>query len=157
MTHQSALTAAGRISPWARWLGVAGLAPQIMLTAVVIVGPSSAASGARNLALLYAALILSFIGGAWWGLVSRSRTAVRGSIWLIAIAPSLIAFAALAAWAIGDMPGPSLVVIGVALIGALGFDRKLVANGLCPLGWMGLRMPLSLGLGGLTLFIAVSP
>lgn len=155
MTHQSALTASGTLSPWARWLGFAGLAPQIMLAAVAIVGPSSAASGARDLALIYPALILSFIGGAWWGLVSRSRTTVRGSIWLIAIAPSLIAFAALAAWIIVRTPGPSLAVIGAALIGTLAFDRKLAANGLCPLGWLSLRMPLSLGLGVLTLFLAV--
>lgn len=157
MTHHSALTASGRISPWARWLGFAGLGPQIMLAAVAIVGPSSAASGARDLALCYAALILSFVGGAWWGLVSRSRTAVRGSVWLMAVAPSLIAFAALGAWAIGGASEPGLAVIGAALIGALGFDRKLAANGLCPLGWLSLRMPLSLGLGGLTLLIAAVP
>lgn len=157
MTHQSALTASGRLSPWARWLGFAGLAPQAILAAVVIAGPSSAASGARDLALIYAALILSFLGGAWWGLVSRSRTTVRGSIWLMAVAPSLLAFAALAAWAIARISVPSLVIIGSALIATLLFDRKLAANGLCPLGWLSLRTPLSLGLGGLTLFVALIP
>lgn len=157
MTHQSALTASGRISAWARWLGFAGLIPQLLLAAVVIVGPSSADPAARALALCYAALILSFIGGAWWGLVSRSRTAVRGSVWLMAIAPSLLAFAALGAGTIGGVSRPSLAVIGAALIGTLIFDRKLASNGLCPLGWLGLRLPLSLGLGGLTLLVAAVP
>lgn len=157
MTHQSALTASGTISSWARWLGLAGLAPQIMLAAVVLVGPSAAAAIARDLALFYAALILSFLGGAWWGLVSRSRTTVRGSIWLIAVAPSLLAFAALAAWAIAQMSVPGLAVIGSVLIATLAFDRKLVAAGLCPLGWLSLRTPLSLGLGGLTLLVAALP
>ena len=49
----------------------------------------------------------------------------------------------------------SLFVIGAALIGALGFDYRLEANGLCPRGWLRLRTPLSLGLGGLTLLIAI--
>lgn len=153
MTHQSALTASGTISAWARWLGFAGLAPQVALAAVVIVGPSPAALIARELALAYAGLILSFVGGAWWGLVSRSRTSVRGSVWLMAIAPSLVAFAALGASRFGGT-SPGLLVVAIALIGSLAFDRKLAANGLCPIGWLALRSPLSLGLGGLTLLVA---
>lgn len=143
------------MSSWARWLGFSGLVPQILLAAVTIAGPASAAPAASGLSLTYAALILSFNGGAWWGLVSRSHAPVRGSVWLAAIAPSLIAFAALGAWAIGQSPRLSLFVIGAALIGALGFDHRLEANGLCPRGWLRLRTPLSLGLGGLTLLIAI--
>ena len=75
-------------------------------------------------------------------------------MWLAAVAPSLIAFAAIGAWAIGRAPGVSLAITGAALIGALGFDHKLAANGLCPIGWLRLRAPLSLGLGSLTLLIA---
>ena len=121
---------------------------------IVIGGPSYAGPLASGLALSYAALILSFIGGAWWGLVSRSSAPVRGSVWLAAVTPSLIAFAAIGAWAIGRSPGVSLAITGAALIGALGFDHKLAANGLCPIGWLRLRTPLSLGLGSLTLLIA---
>lgn len=142
---------------WARWLGFAGLIPQALLAAVVIASPSYAGPVASGLALSYAALILSFNGGAWWGLVSRSKAPVRGSVWLAAIAPSLIAFGAIGAWVIGLSPGISLSVTGATLIGALGFDYKLAANGLCPHGWLRLRTPLSLGLGGLTLLIAIVP
>lgn len=155
MTHQFALTASSKMPSWARWLGFAGLIPQVLLAAVVIASPSSAGPVASGLALSYAALILSFNGGAWWGLVSRSKAPVRGSVWLAAIAPSLIAFAAIGAWVIGLSPGMSLSVTGATLIGALGFDYKLAANGLCPRGWLRLRTPLSLGLGGLTLLIAI--
>lgn len=155
MTHQFALTASGRMSSWAQWLGFSGLIPQILLTAVAIGGPASAGPAASGLALSYAALILSFNGGTWWGLVSRSHAPVRGSVWLAAIAPSLIAFGAIGAWAIGHSPKPGLLVLGVALIGALGFDHRLEANGLCPRGWLRLRTPLALGLGGLTLLIAI--
>ena len=154
MTHHFAYIRSGSISSSARWLGLAGLIPQAALAIIVVAGPSSASPLASGLALFYAALILSFIGGAWWGLVSRSSAPVRGSVWLAAVAPSLIAFAAIGAWAIGRSPGFSLALTGTALIGALGFDHKLAANGLCPIGWLRLRTPLSLGLGGLTLLIA---
>lgn len=157
LTHQFALTASGRMSSWARWLGFSGLIPQISLAAIAIGGPASAGPAASGLALSYAALILSFNGGTWWGLVSRSHAPVRGSVWLAAIAPSLIAFAAISAWAIGGSPELSLFVIGAALIGALGFDYRLEANGLCPRGWLRLRTPLSLWLGGITLLIAIVP
>ena len=144
------------MSSWARWLGFSGLIPQIALAAVAIFGSESVSLAANSLALSYAALILSFNGGTWWGLVSRSHAPVRGSVWLAAIAPSLIAFAAVCAWAIGGSLALSLLVVGAALIGALAFDYRLEANGLCPRGWLRLRTPLSLGLGGLTLLVAIA-
>jgi hypothetical protein len=52
-------------------------------------------------------------------------------------------------------PGPSLVVLGISLIGALLVDRALVRAGIAPQGWMALRMPLSLGLGLLTVLAAI--
>lgn len=157
LTHQSALTASGTISRWPVWLGAAGLAPQLLLAVTLMLAPAPVAGIARDLALAYAALILSFVGGAWWGLVSRSRTAVRGSVWLMAVAPSLLAFGVLCARGVGLASGWGLSIIAAALVGALLFDRRLVANGLCPLGWFRLRLPLSLGLAGLSLLIALVP
>ena len=155
MTHQSGRTASGKLPSLARWLGLAGLTPQILLAAVVIGFPAEFGPPAIGLALVYSALILSFIGGAWWGFAAHHEECVPSWIWLAAIAPSLIAFAAIGAWAIGRSPGPSLMITGTALIGSLGIDCKLAANGFCPPGWLRVRTPLSLGLGGFTIFIAI--
>lgn len=155
MIHQSARTASGRM-PWsARWLGLAGLIPQVLLVAVVIAFPAKFGPPAIALALSYSALILSFIGGAWWGLAAHQKVRVRPWVWLAAVAPSLIAFAAIGAWTIGWSPQPSLITTGASLIATLGIDYKLAGDGLCPPGWVHLRTPLSLGLGGLTIVIAI--
>ena len=157
MTPQSAQTAAGKIPSSAQWLGYAGLIPQIFLAAVVIGGPVKFGPPAIGLALTYSALILSFIGGAWWGLAANQKLRTPLWIWLAAIGPSLIAFAAIGTLAIGNLSEPSLLVTGASLIAALGVDYKLALNGWCPPGWLRLRTPLSLGLGGLTILIAILP
>lgn len=48
----------------------------------------------------------------------------------------------------------ALFVAGISLVAALGMDYKLATGGLSPSGWIGFGMPLSLGLGGLTILIA---
>ena len=138
----------------AQWLGFAGLVPQVALAAVVIGGPPGFASAAGSLALCYAALILSFIGGVWWGLAAQPGKRARPWLWLAAVAPSLIAFASLGAWLFGRATVPGLTIIGVALVATLAIDARLAANGWCAPGWLRLRTPLSLGLGGLSLLIA---
>jgi len=139
-----------------RWLGVAGLIPQILLVAIEMGERPIFGPAARGLALAYAALILSFIGGTWWGFASQAGERAPPWLWFAAVLPSLIAFAALAACAVAWSPAPSLLVTGAALIAALRIDFKLAKEGLCPPGWLSLRMPLSLGLGGLCIFIAVT-
>ena len=143
--------ASQRLPSIARWLGFAGLLPQLLLVAALISEVSNSSFTAANLALVYSALILSFLGGTWWGLAARSAARVPLWIWLAAIATSLIGFAALAATVIGQEPRMSLYFVGGALIGALGVDFRLATTGMCPRGWLGLRVPLSLGLGGLTI------
>lgn len=157
MERHFSRTASARMSPPAQWLGYAGLIPQILLAAVVIGGPVKFGPPAIGLALSYSALILSFIGGAWWGLAANQKMRVPLWLWLAAIAPALIAFAAIGALAIGSLVRPGLLVTGASLIAALGVDSKLAANGFCPPGWLRLRTPLSLGLGGLTILIAILP
>ncbi|MEP7316519.1 MAG: DUF3429 domain-containing protein [Sphingomicrobium sp.] len=155
MSRRRVRTKPERLPSSARWLGLAGLIPQILLAAVVIGGPSEFIPAARGLALAYGALILSFIGGAWWGLASRPQANVHSMIWLAAVAPSLIAFAAIGVWAIGFSPEASLLAIGASLIGTPSIDYKLAANGVSPPGWLRFRARLSLVLGGLTILIAV--
>ena len=77
----------------AQWLGYAGLAPQILLAVIAIASPARFGLGAQTAALVYFGTILSFIGGAWWGLASRPETNVHRVIWLVAVVPSLVVVA----------------------------------------------------------------
>ena len=139
----------------ARRLGFAGLLPQALLVALVLSGNPEFSEPAIHLALAYSALILSFLGGTWWGLAAGSKDPARFWIWLAAVTPSLIAFAALGAVLSGQAPQLGLCIVGGSLIAALGVDYRLVKGGLCPSGWLALRIPLSLGLGSLTILIAI--
>jgi hypothetical protein len=138
-----------------RWLGLAGLLPQLAAVAVVFGGDTSLHFSAIALGYAYAALILSFLGGLWWGIGAAAGRPPEW-LWVAAVVPSLVALASALPWAVGaPWPGPSLVVLGLALIGALGVDVLLARLGLVPRWWMSLRLPLSLGLGGLTLLLAL--
>ena len=136
-------------------LGFAGLLPQAAAVAVMAFGPEAWHFSALALAYAYAALILSFLGGMWWGLAAAAAGEASAWIWLAAVAPSIIALATAVPWAIGAAwPGPSLVILGVAVLASLLIDRRLRAEGLTPAWWMSLRVPLSAGLGALTLAAA---
>jgi hypothetical protein len=138
----------------ARWLGFAGLIPQVLIAALVMGGPPKVGVVASGLGLSYAALILSFIGGAWWGFAAQAKERVPPWLWLAAVLPSIVAFASLATASVGRSAVPGLLVQSAALITALVIDLALAARELCPPGWLSLRAPLSLGLGALCILIA---
>ncbi|RPF72189.1 DUF3429 domain-containing protein [Aurantiacibacter spongiae] len=143
-----------RIPPWPRWLGVAGLLPQWTLLFVLAVGGDYWRFAALALAWGYAALIFSFLGGMWWGLAARGVERVDGWVWIAAVLPSLIALATYTPWVFGaEWPGPSLIVLGIAILLTPLVDRKL--RPLAPDWWMSLRWPLSVGLGIATLLCGV--
>lgn len=136
----------------ARLLGFAGLLPQLVCLAAVF------DDGTRYMALsaafFYAALILSFLGGFWWGLAVASPGAPQW-VYGVAIVPSLFAFATGVPWMIGaTWPGPSLALLGIALIAALWVDVRLNRLDLMPDWMLSLRILLSVGLGLITLALA---
>ena len=139
-----------KVGRFARLLGAAGLLPQ--LGALFLLSQNPGESG-RILAFAYASLILSFLGGIWWGLamhrVARQRilvtAAVVPSLVPVALAPAVV----YAGWRWG------LVGLAVALMLTLVVDRRLVERGDAPIGWMRLRVPLSGGLAALTLIAAL--
>ncbi len=139
-----------RVPAAARTLGAAGLLP----AAAAVIGAASPADwGVGRFAVeagaLYAALILSFLGGTWWGLAARAGGG-GFSLFGLAVLPSL------AAWALLPWLSPwRIAALGVLLMASPAVDRLLVARGLAPGWWLGLRVPLSLGLGGLTLLLAL--
>lgn len=134
-------------------LGLAGLLPQaICLMAVAYGGPERWIALAAG--CFYAAIILSFLGGMWWmaGLLSGLRA---GWVYGLAVLPSLIGFAALLPWTVGwSWPGPSLVVLALALLASPLADQTLARHMAVPPGWLRLRMAMASGLGLMTLLIA---
>lgn len=142
--------------PLPRWLGLAGLLPQLAVAAIVFSGDNALRFSALSLGYAYAALILSFLGGLWWGLGAGVERPPEW-LWIAAIVPSLLALGTAVPWATGEpWPGPSMIVLGIALIAALGIDRALGVRGLTPPWWMALRLPLSLGLGLLTIAVGIA-
>lgn len=140
--------------PAARLLGFAGLVPPIAVVAALVLLPPDVAFPATALGYAYAALILSFLGGLWWGLAAAK--AGPGWVYVAAIVPSLFALATAIPWAIGlAWPGPSLAALGLAIFGSLIVDRRLVSLAIAPAWWMTLRLPLSAALGTLTLLTAL--
>ncbi|AJP72766.1 DUF3429 domain-containing protein [Sphingomonas hengshuiensis] len=138
----------------ALWLGYAGLLPQMLgLLLFAIDGEMRWVVPAAG--LFYAALIFSFVGGAWWGAAVASG---REAPWLfvVAVLPSLIGWAALLPWLWGwDWPAGYLVAIGVLLAASPLVDRWLVRVVAMPGDWMTLRTRLSVGLGAMTVLLGV--
>lgn len=135
--------------------GLAGLLPQaICLAAVLHGGPERWFALAA--ACFYAALILSFLGGLWW---MAALLGGPGANWVygLAITPSLIGLAALLPWSFGwNWPGPSLAVLGLALLVSPLIDRTLAQYVAFPAGWLRLRVIMAGLLGGMTLIIAAT-
>lgn len=142
-----------RVSRTAYLLGYAGLLPQVAAVGGLLV----LRSGARewlwplsSFAILYSAIILSFLGGLWWAM-AMGRNHGQGRLAALAILPSLSAIALLVMSEANYERRLGLVAIGSAIMMTLLVDRHLVSTGEAPAGWMRLRVPLSLGLGGLTI------
>lgn len=147
------MTVAGRpvLPAVARILGFAGLLPQCLAVAVLLIGGPELRFTALSIAYAYAALIFSFLGGLWWGLAALGGARTPAWVWAAAVGPSLLALATAWPWATGGTwPGPSLVSLGLAIGLSLVVDLRLRAAGVTPDGWLALRIPLSLGLGALT-------
>lgn len=129
-------------------LGFAGLLPQMAAVALLLGGVPFATAAAFG----YALLILSFLGGIWWGFAMRQQgDAAQGRLALLAVIPNLVAFAILLGATMTGRVEWGLVATGSAILLTLPVDRMLVRRGDAPADWMRLRMPLSIGLGALTI------
>lgn len=126
----------------AQILGYAGLLPMLGCLLLVAMGPPALKAMALTGALLYAALIFSFIGGAWWGLAARDDIHPNfPTVLLVSVVPSLVA------WVCAFVGGSvALLVLAALFAAALLFDRRLADGGFAPEWWLALRQPLALGM-----------
>lgn len=142
------MTAPARVGRTAFLLGFAGLLPQVAAVALIVADPSGMYDFPVAAAFGYGSLILSFLGGMWWGLAMR-REAGQGNLAVLAVLPSLVPLA-IAPMVLISWTWP-LIALGSAILLTLPVDRHLVSTGEAPGNWMRLRVPLSLGLGALTI------
>lgn len=114
----------------AAWLGAAGLIPFIGLATLVhLAEPAGAALAGRALGL-YGALILSFMGGAQWGLaVAAGERRLRP--YAASVVPSLLAWVLLA---LPQTQGLLGLALGLALL--MVYDLWTVRQGEAP-AWYG--------------------
>jgi Protein of unknown function (DUF3429) len=140
-----------QLPSYALRLGLAGLLPQA-LAVLMLVENGELRWTAQAMGYGYGALILSFLGGIWWGLALRD-SATKPWIYIAAVLPSLIAFATYLPWIVGKAwPQPSLLVLSLCIAASPLVDQKI---GGLPQGWMKLRWTLSLGLAFLTAILAL--
>lgn len=134
-------------------LGYAGLLPVIALCLVVIAGPAELREAAMRGHAIYAASILSFIGGAWWGLACTTGAppAQLELMLILSVLPSIAGW--LLAW-IGGFAG--MLGLSALFIMILSFDAHLVRARLAPSWWMRLRTPLSISMSVLAAVTGLS-
>ena len=123
-------------------LGAGGAVPFVGLAMASWIAAETTALIAIEWVVFYAAVIMSFIGGAHWGFASvrmdiRSA-ATPDSLLALSILPSLIGWAALL------LPAPwSAGTLAAAFVAILPLDRWAQARTFAPEWWMRLRLPLS--------------
>jgi hypothetical protein len=133
----------------ARLLGFAGLIPFLGLA--FLVEATGAEYKAEILIALraYGAVILSFLGGIYWGLaIGRPWTQVN-IIWLcVSVVPSLLAWTALLLSAVMGMG-----LLGLSIAAMVMVDLRSAKAGQAPPWYPALRLPLSVG-ASVSLFYA---
>ena len=124
------------VSDTARLLGHLGLVPFVLGAALVWVVNAEAHPYATLALSAFAAVVVSFLGGIYWGLGFR-LSAPPASLFVWGIVPSLVA------WIAVMMPASAgLVVHGVMLLVCYAVDRRIYpTQGLSH--WLTLRFRLS--------------
>ncbi len=142
--------------PMARALGYAGLLPQLgLVCASLFYNETAFVQVLAIIGWAYAALIFSFLGGVWWGYALLADAAPRWTL-ALAVTPSLVAMLSLAPVALGASGlAYSLFVVGVGLIVSPRVDTMIAKKIALPIGWLQLRWHLSIGLGVMTIGLAV--
>lgn len=140
-----------------RILGAAGVLPPLACVGLALVDPALTLPATIG-GGLYAALILSFLGGMWWMEALLRRD---GRVWpyLVAVLPSLIGWALLLPPLLaGGSIRIALILLGLVIIITPLADLRVGDAMRAITGWARLRWALSLGLGGLTLVLGlISP
>ena len=121
-------------------LGWAGVIPFALLTAASILDIDTWFLDPTLALRAYGACILSFMGGAQWGvLLPRERGHAPFFRYLVSVLPALLAFLCLL------LPStPGLIGLIVGFLALLAYDLSAVQQGLAPRWYASLRIQLTL-------------
>ena len=110
-----------------RILGWAGVMPFAAAALAIHLAPADWQIAARDTLIAYGVIILSFMGGAQWGLaMSRTgRPDAQFAAYAASVAPALAGFAI---WPLP--PAVALPALAAAFLALLAYDLRTVANGL---------------------------
>ena len=122
-------------------LGAAGVIPFAALAVLMVIGGAGllAPEQAERVLRLYAALILSFMGGAQWGLTTARPEGPKARGLAVSVLPALFAWAA---FLVPSRPG--LLALAAAFLALMLYDLWTVARGEAPAWYGRLRIGLTL-------------
>lgn len=136
-------------------LGVSGAIPLLAGVSVALAAPTAFGFPLVQWVVVYAALVLSFLGGMHWGLASAVLARDPSEL----DAPKVLAFSvlpALVGWVAVFLPGRlAPAVLANAFIAILLLDRLIERLGYAPRWWMPLRVRLTAAVVALLLLLAM--
>lgn len=135
------MTPSRQIPPAALLLGAAGVIPFAALALLIAMGGAGliAPEQAERMLRLYGALILSFMGGAQWGLSTARAEGPKARALAVSVLPALFA------WAAFLIPtGPGLLALSAAFLALMLYDLWTVRRGEAPVWYGRLRVGLTL-------------
>jgi hypothetical protein len=140
----------GAVPRPAFFLGWAGVLPFALLTAATVLGLKPLSLDARAALLAYGAAILSFLGGAQWGVLLPRSQEETSLLWRygVSVLPALLAFLCLLA-----PQTLGLVGLAVGLMALLAYDLSTVRRGLAPVWYGTLRSQLT---GAVVILLAIA-
>lgn len=128
----------------AKWLGYSGVIPFVVLALGIVSGINFDAYGISNATgklLIYAAVIVSFIGAVHWGVALGVAREHQNALFLYSVLPALFAW-------LWTFLAVKLALLGMALtIAAMYFiDRQLLTRHVPP-AYLTMRLHLTLVVG----------
>ncbi len=129
-----------------RVLGLGGLIPFIILSLITVLNFMDWGQRSAGALMVYAALILSFLGGVHWGAALKQE---GGAFFLLSMLPFFVAWIALF---LAPVVGLWLLITGFAA--AFAIDRSMAASSLLPGWFLSLRTRLT-GVAMASLLVAV--
>jgi len=142
MDHHAHMPQAPLIPRPALMLGWLGVAPFLTLTLAAVMGSPETASTAGTALVAYATIILSFMGGAQWGLAvvaAADASAVLARRLAVSVLPALAALASLA------LPArAALLGLAAAFVALLTYDIASARKGVAPGWYPALRVQLTI-------------
>ena len=119
-------------------LGYAGLIPFVLLSAALWLAPASYQVLINQALLLYASLILAFMGAVHWGLAMLQSDLDDQRQFLFSVIPALVTWLALF---LPEILNYSVLIIAFALLCL--FDTRMSKSGRAPSWYPRLRSPLT--------------